>query len=192
MTDLIVEAARFLSAQIEYSRHQPWVDEFYAAVAQAAGEMRFVVNGPDEQKYLGPCGAALVGFDFETDRSTIDTCEGDVYAYRGAKVGRCKTCGAEVATGEREAWLDGEVRTWSFRASEIAGAHRINVNTIRSWHARGQLAAHGHDSEGRPLFNVGEVLDLAAADAARRATEQAKRARRRERAALDNDGRLSA
>jgi hypothetical protein len=44
--------------------------------------------------------------------------------------------------------------------------------------ARGQLVPHGHDAEDRPLFNVGDVLDLAAADAARRATEQAKRARR--------------
>jgi hypothetical protein len=111
------------------------------------------------------------------------TCDGDVYARDGAPVGRCRTCGAEVSTAERRAWLDGEVRARAFRAAEIAQAYDINVNTIRTWAGRDRLTAHGYDRDGRPLYNVGEVLDLAAADAARRETARAERARRKERAA---------
>jgi len=124
-----------------------------------------------------------------------EICDGDVRAYDGAKVGRCRACGAEVATSEREDWLDGEVRQHAFRAAHIADAYDLNVNTIRSWatareelrdregrvtqYARpARLLAHDHDFEGRPRYLVGDVLDLAAAEAARRATEQAKRARR--------------
>ena len=110
-----------------------------------------------------------------------------MYGYRGASRGRCKTCGAEVATSEREAWLDGEVRQHLFRASEIANAYGLRANTIRVQHARGLLVAHGHDAEERPLFNVGEVLDLAAADAARRETNRARRERRREQAQTEED-----
>ena len=57
------------------------------------------------------------------------------------------------------------------------------ARSIRSWAKRGQLAQHGEDREGRPLYNLGEVLDLAAADAARREENRAKRARRKERVA---------
>lgn len=38
--------------------------------------------------------------------------------------------------------------------------------------------AYAHDRDGHPLYLIGDVLDLVATDAARRAEEQAKRARR--------------
>jgi len=197
--DPIVHAARYLAANAEWMRHRREVGEFLEDVEACARVVAGIARGPGEQKYLGPCGAERWPTEFDSDvRCPVDgemvnlkcwncgwvrrekptPCEGDVYAYRGASKGRCKTCGGEVATSEREAWLDGEVRQHAFRAAHIADAYGVNVNTIRSWAARGQLVPHGRDAEDRPLFNVGEVLDLAAADAARRATEQAKRARR--------------
>jgi hypothetical protein len=136
-------------------------------------------------------------------------CVGDVYGYHGAKTGRCKACGHEVATGEREAWLNGEVRDHAFRAAEIAAAYGVNVNTIRTWASRprpdtgepplrsyyrtdgGIVANWAEPSEGEDrerLHYVGDVLDLAAADAARRATEQAKRARRAATRAATTEG----
>jgi hypothetical protein len=106
------------------------------------------------------------------------TCDGDVYARDGASAGRCRTCGAEVSTAERQAWLDAEVRSRAFRAAHIAEAYGIRPNTIRKWAERGKLTAHGTDRDGRPLYNVGDVLDLAAADAARRETRRNERERR--------------
>jgi uncharacterized protein YjcR len=106
------------------------------------------------------------------------TCEGDVYARDGAASGRCRTCGAEVDTAERQAWLDAEVRSRAFRAAHIAEAYGIRPNTIRKWAERGKLTAHGTDRDGRPLYNVGDVLDLAVADAARRETRRNERERR--------------
>jgi hypothetical protein len=175
MSDSIERCAHFLAGHVEWARHKPWAGEFLADVDACLRIVRGLARGPAEQKYLGPCGAELADFEFETDTGT---CEGDVYASRGSRTGRCRICGAEVSTDERAAWLDGQARSHAFRAAQIAEAYRVNVNTIRSWAARGQLVPHGHDAEDRPLFNVGDVLDLAAADAARRATEQAKRARR--------------
>lgn len=179
MTDPIARMAQFLAGHVEWMRHRQEADEFLNAVEACLRVVRGLARGPSEQKYLGPCGA-------ETSIATLDNpeltfaCDGDVYAYRGAKVGRCRTCGAEVATSEREAWLDAEVRAHAFRDREIADAYGVNVKTIRTWVARGHLVPHGHDGDGRPLLNVGDVLDLAAADAARRETDRAKRARRRD------------
>jgi hypothetical protein len=118
-----------------------------------------------------------------------------VYARDGAPAGHCRTCGATVDTDERRKWLDAEVRSRAFRAAEIASAYGINVKTIRSWaterqarydHSGTQVEAarpaklhvHGWDRDGRPLFLVGDVLDLAAVDAARREQARAERARR--------------
>jgi hypothetical protein len=165
------------------------LDEFLVDIAAAARIVAGIARGPSAQKYLGPCGADVLG-EFERE------CEGDVYArvYADgtvARTGTCRTCRATVETDERIAWLDGEVRGHAFRAAEIAQAYGLRANTIRVWATRGVLVAHGHDRDGKPLFNVGDVLDLAAVDAARRVEEQAKRARRAAARAVE-DERLSA
>lgn len=171
MTDRIAVLARFLAANLGWMTHRAEVDEFAGDVGDCAARLRGLVNGPAEQKYLGPCGAELGVTPYED-------CDGDVYGPRGGRTGRCRACGAEVAQANRQAWLDGEVRAHAFRAAEIANAYGVNVKTIRTWAARGQLLEHGRDRDDHPLFMVGDVLDLAAADAARRETNRAKRERR--------------
>jgi hypothetical protein len=181
--DPLIAAARWLGRQLEWLRHavdgtEPYAIRAFDEIAGCAGRLRGIVNGPGEQKFLGPCHATVTWDAEGAEIPRDDRCEGDVFAYIGAKEGTCRACKARWVTANRQAWLDGKVREHAYRASEIAQAYTVNVNTIRSWAARGQLVPHGHDAEARPLFNVGDVLDLAAADAARRATEQAKRARR--------------
>jgi hypothetical protein len=181
--DRISVQARWLAGHVDWWRHRPAADEFLNAVDACLRVVRGLARGPSEQKYLGPCGADITLAVAEDGIFPLDAvggvCAGDVYAYRGAKVGRCRTCGAEVATSERDAWLDAEVRAHAFRDREIADAYGVNVKTIRTWVLRGHLVPHGHDGDGRPLLNVGDVLDLAAADAARRETDRAKRERRK-------------
>lgn len=193
--DPIVLAARFLLEQTTWLAHateqgQPWAPGAYAEIADCARRLRGIVNGPAERKYLGPCGAILECNPIRCAPDcppgcgvTEPICDGDVYAVRGASTGRCRTCKAEHDAAQRQAWLDGEVRQRNYTARDIADAYGLNVKTIRSWHARGQLAQHGteHDpktGKDSPLHNVGEVLDLAAADALRRHDNQQKRARR--------------
>jgi hypothetical protein len=206
-SDLIVEAAEWLLGHLGWLRHRQEVSEALSGIAAAARIVAGIARGPAAQRFLGPCGAGTIeckvcqSTDIDHHRDCDMTCphkfipgspcEGDVYAREGGSVGRCRTCGAEVSTAERQAWLDGEVRSRAFRASEIANAYGVNVKTIRSWAARGHLIEHGHDRDGHPLYPVGDVLDLAAADAARRETERAKRERRAATRATE-DERLSA
>lgn len=220
--DPLVSAAKALTGQLEWLRHAtddqggPYAVAAFAEIAHCAGRLRSLVNGPSESRYLGPCGAELLtdvtdvdpehGEGIRTYRA--DTCDGDIYGTRGASRGRCRTCGAEVAQDDRQAWLDGEVRAHAFTAAQIAEAYGINVKTIRSWATdraesrdhRGtltrsatpaRLRTHAVGRDGQALFLVGDVLDLAAADAARRETERAKRERRAAARAAD-DERMSA
>ncbi len=206
MTDRIAVLARFLAANLPWMRHRPEVDEFAADVAECASRMRGLVNGPAPQRYLGPCGAVRkceglepddwpegdCGDHTPHDAHEFGSCTGDVYAPRDGSNGRCRSCGAEVSTDLRRAWLDAEARSHAFRAAHIAEAYRINVNTIRSWALRGLLKSYWRTSGGlvipwtevaeqasaTRLHYVGDVLDLYASEAARRAEGQAKRARR--------------
>jgi hypothetical protein len=200
-TDDLVASALWLTGHCEWIRHRPEVDEFLTDIAAAARIVAGIARGPATQKYLGPCGAdielpAPTATDPNAKLRYPAECDGDIYArvYADgtvARIGECRTCRATVVTVERTAWLDGEVRSHAFRAAHIAQAYGIRPNTIRVWAARGLLVAHGHDREERPLYNVGDVLDLAATDAARRAEEQAKRERRAAAQAV-KDERLSA
>lgn len=210
MTDPLITAAQFLTAQLPWLRHatdeqgQAVAVDVFREIQECASRMRAIVDGPSEQKYLGPCGAPQVVeiyiIEPEIGQPLLDgppapPCDGDVYGRPGAEKGRCRTCGAEVAQDERRAWLDDVVRDYAYRASEIASAYGINVNTIRTWaHDRqalydhagnvvrparpAKLRTHAHDRDGRPLFLVGDVLDLAAQEAARREGNRARRAAR--------------
>lgn len=193
VADPIVEAASWLERNLEWLRHRQEIDSFMVDVEVCVRVVRGLARGPQEQKYLGPCGAVeqidVTTFGHQPGSQTMDgpACEGDVYGRVGAKTGACRTCGAEVAQDERRAWLDGEVRSRAFRAVEIAQAYGVNVNTIRSWAARGHLVEHGRDRDERPLYNVGDVLDLAVADAHRREAERTKRERRAAARAAENE-----
>lgn len=194
MSVSIERLAEFLLTHLDWLRHRPEVDEAFAEIGDCAARMRSLVDGRAEQRYLGPCGAEVED-DFD-EQGTLMDCNGDVYGIRGARTGRCKSCGAEHDQEARRDWLDSEVRDRAFSAKWIAEAYRVNVKTIRSWAteraeqrnhegkltrsaAPAKLHAHAHDRDGEPLYLVAHVLDLAAADAARRAERQAKRERER-------------
>jgi hypothetical protein len=158
--------------------------QFLDAIEDCARVVRGIARGPGEQRYLGPCGAEPA--ECNPIRHAPDCpedcgmrrCEGDVYGWAGADKGTCRTCGARVVQAERRAWLGEQVAGRAYRAAHIADAYRISVNTIRSWALRGRLIEHGHDGDGRPLYLVRDVLELALEAAARRAENEAKRARR--------------
>jgi hypothetical protein len=210
VTDPIIAAARFLTAQLSWLRHathpngEPYATEVFREIGDCAARMRSLVDGPREQRFLGPCTATLctlcgiVGSAHVCEGDIpVWTCDGDVYGVAGAQTGRCRTCGATVDQAERRQWLDDEVRARAFTAKDIADAYGINVKTIRSWATERQarwdhsgtlvqpsraakLHTHGLDRDGRALFLVGDVLDLAADDAARREERRVERARKME------------
>jgi len=174
--DPLVRAAEWLRGQIRWVKHalddqgDPYAVGAYAEIADCARRIRGIVNGPTEQRYFGPCGEVVDG----------QACDGDTYGWPGAELAACKTCGHQVDQLERRAWLDDQVRDRAFRASEIEDAYGVSANLIRQWAtpARGLLQVHGHDFWGRALYVLGDVLDVAAAQVAKRAEAQARQARR--------------
>ncbi len=175
--DTIEVAAQFLAGHVEWIRHRSEVGEFLDDVAACARIVAGIARGPAAQRYLGPCGAEIaIGTLAEPDKTYA--CDGDIYARDGAQHGACRACGATVGTQERQAWLDSEVRSRAYRASEIEDAYRVSANQIRVWAARGKVTVHSHDRQGRALYLLSAVLDYAAATVLQREHGRAKRERR--------------
>jgi hypothetical protein len=197
VTDPLIAAARFLTAQLSWLRHatdqhgQPVAADVFREIGDCAARMRGLVDGPREQRFLGPCGAILECNPIRCADDcpagcgiTEPVCEGDVYGVAGAQTGRCRTCKTVYQQADRQQWIDSVRRDWLYHASEIAEAYpEIKANTVSKWYSRGLLASHG-EHKGGPLFKVSEVLDLAAADAARREEIRADRDRRRKTAEM--------
>jgi hypothetical protein len=147
VTDPIITAARFLTGQMEWTRHAadeqggPYAVHVFAEIADCARRLRSVVDGPGARKYLGPCGYVETPEECTRygigghDCATHQPCDGDVYGRVDAATGRCQTCGATVDQAERRAWLDGQAKAsdlvWTARG--IADALGINVKTLRAW-----------------------------------------------------------
>lgn len=146
--DPIIEAAKWLTRQIGWVRHavddqgEPYAVTVFAEIRDAHSRMRRVVNGPADQKFLGPCGCTVTWDDEGHEIQRAAPCDGDVYGHPEAEKGTCRKCGARWATTERTAWLDGEVRDHAFRAAHIAEAYGVSADTIRSWAARGNLRSY--------------------------------------------------
>lgn len=201
--DPLAVAATWLSRQMGLLRGREFVADAMAEIADGRNVMVGLIDGGAGRHYLGPCGAVELhdasSYEEGPESVLIEglPCDGDVYARHGAGTGRCRTCGAEHDVAPRRVWLDDTVRGHAFRAAHIADAFRLPVDTIRSWHMRGKLWPAPrpeaerpcrvdelwHDERDRPLFLVGEVLDLARVAAERRAAAEAKRALREAEAA---------
>ena len=138
MTDPIIAAARFLQAHLDWLRHRSAteIQECFADIAAAARVVSSLARGPQEQRYLGPCGHEwAVDYNDEKGESVVEVCDGDVYGRAGAEKGTCRTCEATVDQAERRAWLDEQVSgsdlAWTARG--IADALNLNVKTVRAW-----------------------------------------------------------
>lgn len=162
----IADSARYLAGHTGWMRYQQWAAEAFADFAAAGRVLRGIIDRPSDRRYLGPCDH--------------DDCPADLYAPHGAAVATCRTCGTMHQVADRRDWLDRLARDHAYTATEIQEAYGIPAGRIRVWAHRGRILATGTTAEGWPVYPLGQVLDLAAGDAARRATEQAKRARRRD------------
>lgn len=149
--------AGWLLGHLEWVRHRGEVVELYDDVDHAARVVVAIADGPAPGRYAGPCDTV--------DPDTGRACGADVTARPGAGVAVCRQCGARYEVAARQAWMRAQVEDRLARPVEIAGVLLtlgvpVGYSTVARYAARGLIAAHGHDSDGRPLFRIGDVLDV--------------------------------
>jgi hypothetical protein len=175
--DPLATAASWLAGHTDWLRHRREAPEAFAIIAAAERVVVAISIPPGERRWLGQCGA---------DLDDGGECDAELYAKPGATAATCRTCGTRHDARDRRAHLDQVARGYAYTASEIASAYGIRANTISVWAHRGRIVAIG-EVGGHPVYPLGQVLDLAAVEAARRATLAARKARRAEDAAARHD-----
>lgn len=126
-----------------------------ANAAVAFGELTRAVDAADrivdlrpELWYAGPCG----------------NCQADTYAQPGAGYVRCR-CGWQADAAERRAWLlqaaEGTLAHAALAAQALSRLGQpVTGAMIRGYAFRGRLTAHGTDRLGRPLYRIGDLVDI--------------------------------
>lgn len=155
-------AALFLLDQLDWLRHRIEAVDALDELAAAAATLRRVVDSPPPVQYAGPCWVEL----------DDGRCEFELYAHAGSASVKCGGCGVVHQVPQRRGWLLDEAENVLGHAAMLAAAlsaldRPVTSSMIRNYADRGRIVAHGHDERGRPLYRVGDVLDVLA-DIARR------------------------
>lgn len=162
LPDPLVRAAEELSVSLEWLRHavddqgEPYAVHAFEEISRCTTRLRGMVNGREPGRYAGPCGYVDEGGEL---------CGEDVEARPGSNYATCRACGSRYDVEERQAWMRGEIEDHLARPVEIASVlmrlgFPIGYSTIAAYASKGQLVPHGHDQKERPLYRIGDVLDL--------------------------------
>lgn len=154
--DDTVELARWLDRHLQSVAYDVAGGELVDCVGYAVARARRATDRPDSQ-YLGPCSC---GPD-ERGRPV------ELYAHRGARRMTCRVCEAEYDVTARRTWLLEQAVDMLLPAPEMSRAlpalmpgQPLTPAMIRGYAHRGRLVPHGRNALGRPLYRVGDVLEV--------------------------------
>jgi hypothetical protein len=160
----------FLAKNVPWMRAQHNGPDMHRHLMDALAEADRVVDAPSLRRFVGECGALLA--------DAGDTCRAMLWAppsrFRGEVT--CPDCGTTHDVEDRRRSLLGKADNMLLARTDLARALSgfgvdVTVKQLEHWAARGRLEQHGTTSTrpARPLYRLGDVLDVLAADRARHA-----------------------
>jgi hypothetical protein len=147
-----------LLAHIEWFRHQPFAGVAVIELKEACWRAWNACDRPADLVYAGPCDSKGEFGD--------EPCLQSLYARVGAKTVECD-CGLSWdVQGRRDFMLEAAQDTL-VTAAELSRfltvyGEPVTGERVRKWAQRGQLAQHGNNERGHPLYRVGEASELLA------------------------------
>lgn len=148
--------ARWLLRYANHIRQHPAAVQLIDEVRDAITRVRRVIDRPPERLFFGRCGAEL-------DNDGL--CTESLYGYAARSTVVCPTCGTEWGIAARRAWLleivEDEVAYSGLLAGLVSGLGvPIASSTIRNMAKKGRIRALAVDARHRPLYRIGDVLDV--------------------------------
>jgi hypothetical protein len=187
--DTLADMSGYLLGAVEWLRHYPAGAAAVNGIGHAVAQVRVVIDRAPDRWYAGQCSAPTLTVDLlacdhdchpgpacEQCQPTHDDatatgigCPEHVYFEPGATTARCRTCGTEHDVEQRRKILRARAEDILATTTELVTAvssidRPVPTSTIRSWVHRKRLEKRGETLDGRPLYRVGDVLDLIAAD----------------------------
>lgn len=169
----LTELSQGLHGAVGWLRQREEAPQAKRDIEHAVGRLRSTVDRRTDRVYLGRCGSVDYLDETTPDPESVP-CPEDLYAHPKAKTVTCRVCEAEHdVDGLREHLLH-LVEDQLAHAAWISQAlSRLEVPiaeaTVRSWAARDRLVQRGVDARKRPLYRIGDALDLVREETARQA-----------------------
>lgn len=167
--------AAWLLGRLHTLQHRPGsTREELAVLRRLVARGRSIIDREVERRYLGQCWTPLRDEDGNLIIAAGEQafCYADVYARPHDRKVACPSCGAiHVVDKRRENLLD-LARPRLERAADVSRAltsldNPVTAERIRQWARRGRLHPAGRATDGKPLYRIGDVIDLLTADAQR-------------------------
>lgn len=152
--------AGWLIRNLRTLRHHPEAGQAYDELLDTIREARRSVDRPLERIFAGPCGEPLDG--------TVEECREDLYAAPGRLTAICRACGARHDMAQRREWMLAALEDQVAYSGLLAGLITslgvpIGSSTIRRWASAAggnRIHAVSVDAKRRPLYRIGDVLDV--------------------------------
>lgn len=153
--------AEWLLRNLNTLRHHPEANTAHDEITDAIFEARRAVDRPIERIFAGPCGEPIKDADGEP---TAVMCTEDLYGAPGKPMAVCK-CGARHAMSERRKWMLDCLEDQVAHSGLLSGLVTnlgvpIASSTIRKYASAGRIKVISVDSNRRPLYRIGDVLDV--------------------------------
>lgn len=151
------ELANWLRAHLHTANHLDTAGDLFAEILDAITQATRAVDLPPERKFIGTCKQPL---------DDGKPCREDLFAMPRQHIVSCRNCGHRHDADVRREELLGQIEDQLVHAGLLSnlvtdfGVPVVSA-TIRSWAHRGRLPVKGNDKNRRPLYRVGDVLDLA-------------------------------
>lgn len=168
---------RWLAEQVSWMRAQPDGPDMHRHLIDRLRAADRVVDAPSMRAFVGRCPTEIADDDGNTT-----TCDTELWAPPGRYTSdvKCRACGTAHPIADRRRSLLGRADDMLLPRTDLARALsgfgvEITPKQLENWTTRGRLSTHGYTNTrpGRPLYRVGDVLDLLAADRARRSVRSA-------------------
>ncbi|MFB4320655.1 hypothetical protein [Actinomadura sp. 21ATH] len=147
--DTCQSMAAWLSAGLSRLLRHPAASEACEELTAAVRAAQRAVDRPGERVFAGRC-----------------ECGEALYARPGASVVQCRECDAEpYDVADQHDKMREEIRdqlAHPYGAAALLARLDIKApeSTIRRWAKLGRIAAHGIDPRGRPVYRIGDILDV--------------------------------
>jgi hypothetical protein len=159
-----------------HARNLPDAGQLLTALNDHTKTISKIVDRPERKWYAGRCGKLTTTFH-DNDTFTIGECPRELYADTETGTITCPLCGGTHDIATRQATLLTQAKEKLATATEAAraivvwsdyqrGENRL-VKRIGTWADRGRITQHGTIPQGgkdRPLYRIGDILDLLAED----------------------------
>lgn len=188
--------ARWMHGRLDRLVQHPLAVELANDIAGLVYALRRGIDLGPELLFAGPCGGTITDDDGERPCVELDPSDPkgqrlrptELYAVAGKPVLTCRRCRTRYDVEERRVWLLAEAQGVLAHAELIGRAAPalgvdITPAAVRGYADRGRIVPHGTDVQGRPLYRLGDVIDVARDVLARRAEQVEKRRLEQEKAA---------